>query len=90
MYIFSQVQSFGTVGASHIVSFKAPNGEWYIVIASREDDEGSPNVDSVVMRWNEGHFVPSQSLETIGASAVAVFSVVDSLYLAFASFTDIR
>ena len=78
------------MGASDIVSLQAPNGEWYIVIASREDNEGSPNVDSVVLQWNEGRFVPFQSLETIGASAVSVFSVGDSLYLAFASFTDIR
>ena len=78
------------MGASDIVSFETPDGEWYIVIASREDNEGNPNIDSVVLRWNEEGFVPFQSLETIGASAVAVFTVRDSLYLAFASFTDTR
>ena len=78
------------MGASDIVSLEAPNGEWYIVIASREDNEGSPNVDSLVMQWREGTFVAFQSLETIGASAVDVLTVGDSQYLVFASFTDTR
>ena len=73
-----------------MVSFKAVNGEWYIVIANREDNEGSPNVDSVVMQWSQGRFVSFQSLATIGASAVEVLSVGDAQYLVFASFTDTR
>lgn len=85
-----QIQSIATVGASDIVSFEDSNGEWYIVIASREDNEGSPNVDSVVMRWSGGRFVPFQSLETIGASAVEVLAIGDTHYLVFASFTDTR
>lgn len=85
-----QARSIATVGASDIVTLEAPNGEWYVVIASREDNEGSPNVDSVVLRWNEGSFVLFQSLETIGASAVSAFSIGEFLYLTFASFTDTR
>lgn len=88
--IMMQAQSIATVGASDVLSLEAPNGEMYIVIASREDNEGSPNVDSVVLRWNEGHFEPFQTLETIGASAAAAFYIGDSLYLAFSSFTDTR
>ena len=84
------MQTIATVGASDVASFGAPNGEWYIVIASREDDGGSPNVDSVVMRWSQGRFVLSQSLETIGASAVEILSIEGSHYLVFASFTDTR
>ena len=78
------------MGASDIVSLQTPDGEWYVVIASREDNEGNPNVDSVVLQWSGESFVPFQSLETIGASAVEVFSLEDSVYLAFASYTDSR
>ena len=78
------------MGASDIVSFEDSDGEWYIVIASREDSQGSPNVDSVVMKWSEGRFVPFQSLETIGASAVEELAIGDTHYLVFTSFTDTR
>lgn len=90
VYIVMQAQSIATVGASDVVFIEAPNGEVCIVIASREDNEGNPNVDSVVLRWNEGRFEPFQTLETIGASAAAAFYIGDSLYLAFSSFTDTR
>lgn len=89
-YFLMQAQSIATVGASDVVFIEAPNGEVCIVIANREDNEGNPNVDSVVLRWNEGHFEPFQTLETIGASAAAAFYIGDSLYLAFSSFTDTR
>ena len=85
-----KVQSIATEGASDVVSLVAPNGVQYLVFANREDDEGSPNVNSVVLQWIEGSFVVSHSLETIGASAVEVLYVGDSQYLVFASYTDTR
>lgn len=60
------------------------------MFSSREDSEGSPNVDSVVLRWNGARFEMFQSLATIGASAVDIFSIADSVYVGFASYTDIR
>ena len=58
--ILLQLQSIPTVGASDVVSFQAPNGDWYITIASREDNEGNPNVDSLVLRWNGTKFEQTQ------------------------------
>ena len=85
-----QLHNIVTTGASDVVSLQAPNGEWYLVFASREDSEGSPNVDSVVLRWNGERFELFQSLATIGASAADVFSIADSVYIGFASYTDTR
>ena len=61
-----------------------------MVIASREDNDGSPNTDSVVLEWSEGRFTLFQSLTTIGASAVDVLSIGGTQYLVFSSFTDTR
>ena len=72
------------------MSIVAPNGVQYLVFANREDNGGSPNVNSVVLQWNEGSFVPSQSLETTGASAVEVLHIGSTQYLIFTSFTDTR
>lgn len=73
-----------------MVSVQIADGGWYVAISNREDNEGNPSVDSVVFRWNGEKLEPFQLLETIGASAVVSFSVADSVYLAFASYTDTR
>ena len=85
-----QLQYIATTGASDVATFQVPSGEWYAVICSREDSGGSPNVDSLVLRWNGERFEFFQSLATIGAAAIDVFSESSSIYLAFASFTDTR
>ena len=55
-----QLQSIPTVGASDVVSLQAPTGDWYIVFASREDNEANPNVDSLVLRWSGTQFELTQ------------------------------
>ena len=85
-----QLQYIATTGASDVAFFQAPSGDWYAVVSSREDSGGSPNVDSLVLRWNGARFESFQSLATIGAAAIDVFSISGSVYLAFASSTDTR
>ena len=85
------MQSLSTVGASDVTSFQLPgNMDWYVVVVNGEDNTGNPNLDSVVYRWNGTQLVQTQILTTIGASAVEVFSVEDSLYMAITSLTDTR
>ncbi len=61
-----------------------------MVVANSEDNTGNPNVDSTLYRWNGTELVPSQNLATIGASALEVFTIDGTLYLAIASLTDTR
>ena len=65
-------------------------GSWYVAVASGEDNSGNPNVDSDVYLWNGTALVRTQSLATIGASALEHFSVDGALYLAVSSLTDTR
>ena len=88
--ILHQVQTIATEGASDVISLVAPNGVQYVVIANREDNNGSPNTDSLVLQWSQGRFVLFQSLATIGASAVDVVSVGSTQFIVFSSFTDTR
>ena len=85
------MQSLSTVGASDVASFQLPgNTDWYVVVVNGEDNTSNPNLDSVVYRWNGTQLVQTQVLTTIAASAVEVFSVEDSLYMAITSLTDTR
>ncbi len=88
-----------SVGASDVVVFQDPgsgsgsgtgSADWYVVLANGEDSAGNPNVDSVLYLWNGTALVHTQSLATSGASALEVFTVGGSLYLAVASLTDTR
>ena len=92
-----QVQSVDSVGASDVVVFQDPgtgsgsgSADWFVVLANGEDSAGNPNVDSILYLWNGTALVHTQSLATSGASALEVFTVGGSLYLAVASLTDTR
>lgn len=61
-----------------------------MVVGNGVDNAGNPNVDSVVYRWNGTALVQAQRLATIGASALEIYTMEGTLYLAVASFTDTR
>ena len=76
-----------------MVSFLSPGPtqQWHVVIANGMDNAGSPNVDSVLYRWNDTALEPvQQTLPTIGASSLEVYTLDGSLFLAAASATDTR
>lgn len=60
------------------------------MVGNGVDNAGNPNVDSVVYRWNGTALVQAQRLATIGASALEIYTMEGTLYLAVASFTDTR
>lgn len=90
-YRSPQIQSLPTVGASDVVSFQSPSTQvWYVVVSNGVDNIANPNVDSVLYRWNGTALQQDQTLATIGASALEIYTIGGTLYLAVASVTDTR
>ena len=79
-----------TTGATDVATFQSPAQDWYVVVASGMDNTGNPNVDSMVYRWNGTALEPFQELATIGASALEIYNIDGTLYMAVTSLTDTR
>ena len=61
-----------------------------MVVANGQDNAANPNVDSILYRWNGTGLEQTQNLATIGASALEIFTIDGTLYMAVTSLTDTR
>lgn len=83
-----------TSGASDVIFFTAADDQGqpttHLLFVNQEDDMGSLQLESTILRWNGTHFISSQSLLLQNPVAAVTFSVSTEFYLAVASGTDDR
>lgn len=83
-----------TSGASDVIFFTAADDQGqpttHLLFVNQEDDVGSLQLESPILRWNGTHFITSQSLLLQNPVAAVTFAVGTEFYLAVASGTDDR
>lgn len=83
-----------TSGASDVIFFTAADNQGqpttHLLFVNQEDNTGSLQLESTILRWNGTHFISSQSLPLRNPTAAVTFAVGSEFYLAVASATDDR
>ena len=83
-----------TSGASDVIFFTAADDQGqpttHLLFVNQEDNTGSLQLESTVLRWNGTHFISSQSLVLQNPVAAVTFAAGSEFYLAAASATDDR
>ena len=95
VYLISlQFQLVPTSGASDVIFFTAADDQGqptaHLLFVNQEDNTGSLQLESTILRWNGTLFVSSQSLVLQNPVAAVTFTAGSELYLAVASATDNR
>lgn len=89
-----QFQVVPTSGASDAIFFTAADDQGqpttHLLFVNQEDNTGSLQLESTILRWNGTHFVLSQSLLLQNPTAAVTFTAGSEFYLAVASATDDR
>jgi hypothetical protein len=83
--IFCHFQYIPTQGAEFLKSFKI-GGETFLAVANRENDGLIRNVNASIYRYDGTHFIPFQSIPTIGASGIESFIIDGQTYLAISCY----
>ena len=83
-----------TSGASDVVFFEAEDSEeqpsTHLFFANNQDNVGSPQLNSPVLRWNGSQFTTVQDLALQSPSAAVLFQVNSQLFMVVASSNDVR